>query len=63
MVKAINQHKQMAMGKKTQGYANGGSVNGNKGARAMKTGMPDSPLEAAKRRNGVVGMKKGGKVC
>ncbi len=51
----------MAMGKTTQGYANGGSVNGNRGARVLKTGIPDSPIEDAKRRNGVVGMKKGGK--
>jgi hypothetical protein len=61
MTKAIPQHKQMAMGKMTQGYANGGAVNGNRGARLMKTGIPDSPLEDAKRRNGVVGMKKGGR--
>ena len=27
----------------------------------LKTGIPDSPMEKAKRDNGVPGMKKGGK--
>lgn len=48
---SISQHKSMAMGQKLK---IGGPV-------LLKTGIPDSPMEKAKRDNGVPGMKKGGK--
>lgn len=53
----VNQHKRMAMGEKV-GFARGGRVGV---PRTLKTGIPDSPIENAKRANGVVGMKKGGR--
>ena len=46
------QHKLLAMGKPIK-MARGG---------LLKTGIKDSPLENAKRNNGIVGLKKGGKV-
>ena len=55
MKAAINQHKQMAMGQKV-GMKAGGMVK-----PTVKTGMPDSPMEKAKRANGIPGFKKGGK--
>lgn len=50
----VPQHKRLAMG---QGLKAGGLVR----APVLKTGIPDSPMEKAKRANGVIGMKKGGK--
>lgn len=52
--KLIPQHKRLAMGERA-GFKKGGSV------PARKTGIPDTPLEGAKRANGVPGMKHGGK--
>lgn len=53
----INQHKQLAMGKKT-GFAKGGSV-----VSPMKkpSGKAANPIIAEKMGNGVPGMKKGGR--
>lgn len=62
----VGQHKRMAMGQNVTGYARGGSVmskmdiSGTSG-RLLKSGKPDSPIEKAKRANGVPGMKSGGK--
>ena len=50
----------MAMGSKTQGYAKGGSVMPK--PAVLKSGKPDTPIEKAKRANGIVGMNRGGKV-
>ncbi len=52
---AIPQHKQMAMGLKPA-FKAGGAV------PFLKSGKKDSPLETAKRANGIPGFKKGGKV-
>lgn len=52
---AIPQHKQMAMGQKPA-FKAGGPV------PFLKSGKKDSPLETAKRSNGIPGFKKGGKV-
>lgn len=57
MSKAIPQHKQMAMGQKTQGYAKGGFVKPSR-----DTGMKDSPIEKVKRANGIPGCGCGGMV-
>lgn len=57
---SIPQHKRMAMGSKTQGYAKGGSVMPK--PAVLKSGKPDTPIEKAKRANGIVGMNRGGKV-
>lgn len=64
--KMISQHKRMAQGDMSVGFARGGSV--VKGLSMPKlpkigggSGLPESPLTVAKRNNGVVGMKKGGK--
>lgn len=54
--KQISQHKRLAMGENV-GFARGGRVAPQ---RPLKTGIPDSPLENAKRANGIPGMKKGG---
>lgn len=60
MTSKIPQHKRAAMGDKV-GFAKGGSVPKLPAApRVLKSGKPDSPMEKAKRANGVVGMKKGG---
>lgn len=48
--------------RKAPGYADGGRVSGNSGARTMRTGIPDSPVELARRSNGVPGFKRGGGV-
>jgi hypothetical protein len=40
-------------------YALGGRV--EVGTPLRKTGLADTPLEAVKRRNGIPGMKKGGR--
>ncbi len=53
MDKLISQHKRAAMGDSRVGFARGG--------RVLKSGVPDTPLEKAKRANGVPGMKTGGK--
>lgn len=68
----ISQHKLMAMGKgikspgaagvsktKTE-FARGGSIVAAN-TRLLKSGTPDSPLENAKRNNGIPGFKDGGK--
>lgn len=54
----IPQHKKLAMGQ-TPGFKVGGFVP----SADRKTGIPDTPIEKAKRANGVPGMKKGGKNC
>lgn len=57
--KNISQHKRMAMGStpSVANYARGGSVGtqGRVAAPMRKTGTPDTPIEGAKRRNGVPG--------
>ena len=53
MVQAINQHKALAMGLKPA-FKSGGGV------PFLKSGKKDSPLEVAKRANGIPGFKKGG---
>ena len=67
--KHVAQHKRSAMGgdvgfsfPQKAAYASGGLVRGNMGNSTMKTGIPDSPVEAARRTNGVPGMKTGGSV-
>lgn len=63
----INQHKQMAMGKKI-GFAKGGAV--VVGAKSLTPGgtmgpikgQPMNPLTKAKMNNGIPGFKGGGKV-
>lgn len=55
MASSIPQHKRMAMGQKPQGYKTGGLVRPTR-----DTGLQDTPLEKAKRANGIPGMKKGG---
>ena len=57
MAQAINQHKQMAMGLKPA-FKSGGLV---PSSQFLKSGKKDSPLETAKRNNGIPGFKKGGK--
>ena len=49
----IQNHKKMAMGKMPE-FKAGGAV------PYLKSGKPDSPLEMAKRNNGIPGFKKGG---
>jgi hypothetical protein len=51
---ALNQHKAIAMGVKPA-FKGGGAV------PFLKSGKKDTPLEAAKRANGIPGFKKGGK--
>lgn len=58
----IPQRKNLAMGNPLPKFADGGRVNGNTGARTMRTGIPDGPVEEARRANGVPGFKHGGKV-
>lgn len=53
--KDVPQHKRMAMGDKV-GFKSGGMVS----SPLRSTGKPITPLTAAKRRNGVPGMKGGG---
>jgi hypothetical protein len=54
----LPQHKRLAMGK---GLKAGGSVPMNAGKpKMLKTGIPDSPMETAKRNNGIPGLKGGG---
>ena len=55
---AIGQHKRMAMGKTNVGFKSGGLV---PSSQFLKSGKKDSPLETAKRANGIPGFKKGGK--
>ena len=57
MAKAISQHKRLAMDEGIQKFKTGGSV------MYLKSGRKDSPLETAKRRNGIPGFKAGGKAC
>lgn len=56
--KPIPQHKRVAMGDTIKGYAKGGRV-GMPSATASAGAK--SPLTAARRNNGVKGMKDGGK--
>lgn len=57
--KGVNLHKRLASGDTVQGYAKGGRV---PMVGATATVVPKmSPLTQARRNNGVVGMKKGGK--
>ena len=61
----IPQHKRMAMGEKLK-FARGGAVGmlapqGPANTRLLRTGIPDTPIENAKRANGIPGLKKGGK--
>jgi hypothetical protein len=56
--KLMSPRKVMACGGSAPGYAKGGVV---VGTPLRKTGLADTPLEKAKRQNGVPGMKKGGK--
>lgn len=58
MASNIPQHKRLAMGQSIQNKASGGSISVR--PKMLKTGIPDSPLENAKRDNGIPGMKKGG---
>lgn len=61
--KNVPQHKRMAMGQRVNYRAGGGVSISNISSTALKSGKPDSPLEKAKRQNGVPGMRKGGKAC
>lgn len=60
--KACNMHKRLAMGDSIKGYAKGGSIGVNVSVPTNKpvtkpTGkMPMSPMEKARRNNGVKGM-------
>jgi len=61
----IPQSKRLAMGEKV-GFANGGAVPKRASlpkppGPALKSGFPDTPQEMVKRRNGIPGMKKGGR--
>ncbi len=56
--KGVNLHKRIACGDTVQGYAKGGRVDVGAGAAVVPK---MSPLTQARRNNGVVGMKKGGK--
>jgi hypothetical protein len=66
--KLVNQHKRLAMGDTVKGYAKGGSIGVNINATPIgagrlvpkPSGRSMSPLEVAKRNNGVPGMKTGG---
>lgn len=53
----IPQDKRNAMGKLSGNFKHGGLV-----PSGRKTGIPDTPLEKAKRDNGIKGLKSGGKV-
>lgn len=64
----IPQHKLMAMGRGPKSPAAAGATGkhkemarGGSSGRLLKTGTPDSPLENAKRNNGIPGFKAGGK--
>lgn len=66
---AISQHKLMAMGKGSKSPADAGVskvktefAKGGSTGKLLKTGTPDSPLENAKRNNGIPGFKSGGKI-
>lgn len=54
MANEMGQHKMLATGKLK--FAEGGAV------PFLKSGKKDTPLEMAKRSNGVPGFKNGGKV-
>lgn len=51
----VPQRKRLAMDEGIQKFKSGGSV------MYLKSGKKDSPLETAKRNNGIPGFKKGGK--
>lgn len=56
--KPINQHKRVAMGDTIKGYAKGGRVGL---PETGVSGAAKNPLTAARRGNGLKGMKDGGK--
>jgi hypothetical protein len=60
--KPTNLHKRLAMGDTIKGYAKGGSI-GCAAPATVKVGAAKNPLTAARRNNGVRGMKDGGKTC
>ncbi len=55
--KLVNRHKLLAMGDTLKGYAKGGSIGVPVVVKASAT---KSPLTAARRNNGIRGMKGGG---
>ena len=54
--KPVPQHKRLAMGDTVKGYAKGGSI-----GTGHVSGTAKNQLTAARRNNGVKGMKGGGK--
>jgi hypothetical protein len=60
--KPTNLHKRLAMGDTVKGYAKGGSI-GCAPAVVKPSTTAKSPLTAARRNNGLKGMKDGGKTC
>lgn len=60
--KPTNLHKRLAMGDTVKGYAKGGSI-GAAAPATVKVGAAKNPLTAARRNNGIRGMKDGGKTC
>lgn len=67
--KFLSQHKALAMGLGTKSAADTGAdsksgkkqfARGGSTGRLLKTGTPDSPLETAKRANGIPGFADGG---
>lgn len=58
--KCTNLHKRLAMGDTVAGYAKGGRIGTGRELDAGVT-PKQSPLTKARRENGIVGMKKGGK--
>ena len=65
MKQPINMHKELAMTGKISGMAKGGLAGPMAGTsikvKSVAPKMPLSPITLAKRNNGVLGMKKGGK--
>ena len=59
--KPTNQHKRLAMGDTLKGYAQGGSIGTGRSSTAVSA--TKSPLTAARRNNGIKGMKDGGQKC
>ncbi len=60
-MKNVGQHKQMAMGARSQ-VSVPSRVAKFAGGGAVKTGLPTSPITDAKRANGIPNARKGGKV-
>lgn len=59
--KPTNMHKRLAMGDTIKGYAKGGSIGCDPAVKV--SGGTKQPLVAARRNNGIKGMKDGGKTC